>query len=748
MAKGNANKEFDLKIEEVFRKIIETAKNGEYREKQVELAKKIGNSIQSGHNFIGEGSTGIGKTFAYLVPSILSGKTVMVSTATKYLSTQIISKDLEFLSQIFPQIRFSELKGASNYFCISKAERMLDSYNSSISKAANQLDIGDGQYCEDGEKLNYNNYPDIVKLLGDKLDPKILTALWIMWSTMNTTKTYASKRQGAVRYISQTPHHLDSADESTLCAPSMSCLRVCPNAKNKLCPMQEAVERASDSHVLVTTHASVASWLRIGAEEENVGFLGYGKEKTRDIWIADEAHELEGILQNSWSGHISKISLDSLYKNLSEQVKAYKAPKDSPGINVKQYLNDIEELQKLLEVDLNAVLPSTMTSQIPIVAKKRSRKSATPRKSWEKNRYQRNEVFEEEIQNLPGEIDRSITNLLACIDRFQTELDETKGTEIEDAISSVLKRYIEDLMNIRERSEPENPKVKFYKSFEFDDVPQNSLNSYPLNIATELAYLKGNMQLIAISATMKVGGSFDGIATNLGFPQMRQEWDSFDAGSAFDYERQGIIYVPKPGDIPSPKEDRDAHLDAYLERTCQLIEATGGGALCLLTTKYEASKTARYLLENLNDSIRVYSFDETTDLEGLVEEFRGDVNSVLVGTRGFFQGLDLPGTTLRLVSINKIPFSPPTLISKRREEDLKKAGLNAFILASVTPAAQIMAQACGRLIRHTEDRGIVAVFDSRLRSTSYGSIILNSLPQFTRVADFDLALRSAGNLKV
>jgi ATP-dependent DNA helicase DinG len=266
-----------------------------------------------------------------------------------------------------------------------------------------------------------------------------------------------------------------------------------------------------------------------------------------------------------------------------------------------------------------------------------------------------------------------------------------------------------------------------------------SLNSIPLEIGSELQCSLGVMNLFAISATLTYNRSFDAIANALGFADSDTPFSSFDAGTVFDYRRQGILYVPRDGEMPEPTpENRDRHFEEFLRRAEDLILCANGGALVLLATKRECKLVGEYLASALPDSIRVFAAGEHQNKSKLIYDFEQDDRSVLVGTRGFFQGIDIPGASLRLVIVNKIPFLPPSLLDSKRMEFLKSKNMNGFDMVCVAPTANLLAQAAGRLIRHSGDKGVVAVFDTRLNTKRYGKSIVNTMPPFHRVYNYEV----------
>jgi ATP-dependent DNA helicase DinG len=271
--------------------------------------------------------------------------------------------------------------------------------------------------------------------------------------------------------------------------------------------------------------------------------------------------------------------------------------------------------------------------------------------------------------------------------------------------------------------------------------------------------LRGNLltqtPVIATSATLTVGKSFDAIAKNIGFviagkndeenddTESKDEDDKgmmdpanlqiLDVGSPFDFANQGMLYLPK--DLPEP--GRDGPSKEVLTELGELIEAAGGRTLALFSS-WRGVEAAD---EHLRDVLAELKIPIITQRRGdavgpLVEKFAKDERSILLGTISLWQGIDVPGAACTLVVIDRIPFprpDEPVLAARAAEADA--AGGSGFMQISLPRAALLLAQGTGRLIRSLDDRGVVAILDSRIVNKRYGSILLNSMPPFWRTHD-------------
>ena len=244
----------------------------------------------------------------------------------------------------------------------------------------------------------------------------------------------------------------------------------------------------------------------------------------------------------------------------------------------------------------------------------------------------------------------------------------------------------------------------------------------PIEVAGSVAgHLLNGRTSVMTSATLALGESFDPMARALGLSLAEQPWRGIDVESPFDYPRQGILYVaahlPRPGAGIS---------EAALDEMLALVEASGGGMLGLFSSKRAAQEAAEVLRGATDLSVYAQGDDQ---LPTLVQAFADDEAACLVGTLSLWQGVDVPGRTCRLVVIDRIPFPrPDDPVAQARTDAVVAAGGNGFMSVAATHAALLLAQGAGRLIRRSQDHGVVAVLDSRLRTARYGGFLTRSMP--------------------
>jgi len=279
----------------------------------------------------------------------------------------------------------------------------------------------------------------------------------------------------------------------------------------------------------------------------------------------------------------------------------------------------------------------------------------------------------------------------------------------------------------------------------------------PLDVSAELRKnLFSKTPVIATSATLTVGKGFDAIARNLGIQAGDNEdsdsnWDidpsnvtMLDVGSPFDFANQGMLYLPKH--LPEP--GRDGPSKEALTELGELIDAAGGRTLALFSSwrgVEAADEHLRKVLAELPISIITQRRGDTVG--SLVERFEKDPTSILLGTMSLWQGVDVPGPSCTLVAIDRIPFPrPDDPVMSARAAEIDAAGGSGFMQVSLPRAALLLAQGTGRLIRSLDDRGVVAILDSRIVTKRYGSILLNSMPPLWRTGDGAIVRESLAKL--
>jgi ATP-dependent DNA helicase DinG len=269
------------------------------------------------------------------------------------------------------------------------------------------------------------------------------------------------------------------------------------------------------------------------------------------------------------------------------------------------------------------------------------------------------------------------------------------------------------------------------RSKRFDGGERIGLHVAPLSVAGLLREkLFGDRTVVLTSATLALGGSFDSAAGSVGLiGGDAPDWQGLDVGSPFDYPRQGILYLAKH--LPAP--GRDGTSPEALDELAELITAAGGRTLGLFSSRRAAEAAAEAMRERLDVPILCQGDDATPTL---VREFAKDAQTCLFGTLSLWQGVDVPGPACQLVVVDRIPFPrPDDPLASARQRAVAQAGGNGFMSVAAVHAALRLAQGVGRLVRTSDDKGVVAVLDPRLATARYGGFLRTSLPPFWTTTD-------------
>ncbi|MEE6137770.1 ATP-dependent DNA helicase [Mycobacterium sp. 050128] len=262
----------------------------------------------------------------------------------------------------------------------------------------------------------------------------------------------------------------------------------------------------------------------------------------------------------------------------------------------------------------------------------------------------------------------------------------------------------------------------------------------PLTVAGLLRnHVFSRSTTVLTSATLTIGGSFDAMASAWGLKGTetgpddatdRPPWRGLDVGSPFEHAKAGILYVAKH--LPPPGRDGTGSAE-QLNEIAELITAAGGRTLGLFSSMRAARAAADAMRERLSTPVLCQGDDSTS---ALVEQFSADPETSLFGTLSLWQGVDVPGPSLSLVLIDRIPFPRPDdpLLGARQRAVAARGG-NGFMAVAANHAALLLAQGSGRLLRRDTDRGVVAVLDSRMVTAGYGGYLRASLPPFWQTTD-------------
>lgn len=596
---------------------------GEVRAGQVAMAEAVQRAIDARRHLIVQAGTGTGKSLAYLLPAVLAGKKVVVSTVTKGLQDQLAGKDLPFLAtQLDRDVRFAVQKGRSNYVCLQR-----------VSEVGGG---GDDQLGLDG--------------LDDRASSEEVERL-VEW---------------AARTDSGDRAELDFEPSVRAWAAVSVGPRECPGAQR--CPhgddcfTERARRRAADADVIV-----VNSHL-YGLDVATHG----GVLPDHDVVVIDEAHQLEEVISATAGSEVTPGRIGALART-SRALIADESIAD--GLDASGAVL-ADELHGLVGQRLRSPITGSLADALATARERAAR-------------------------------------LLDAVRKVPTDGPADVSARRERALQAAT-TLVEDLDAALAVPETHVAWV--------DGPPERaSLQITPIDVSEVLADgLWSQRTSILTSATIPPG-----LAERLGMDT--DQVDELDAGSPFDYEANALLYCATA--MPDPRSDEYASaLEKELE---SLIVAAGGRTLALFTSWRAMDATARALGPRLPWKVLT---QRDLPKPALIEAFASDEESCLFATLGFWQGVDVPGPALSLVTIDRLPFPRPDdpVLSARRE----RAGSGAFRTIDLPRAATLLAQGAGRLIRTATDRGVVAVLDPRLAtSPSYRWELINALPPMRRTKE-------------
>jgi ATP-dependent DNA helicase DinG len=687
---------------------------GESRPGQGEMAMAVAKAVASRRNLVVQAGTGTGKSLAYLVPIALSGERVVVATATKALQDQLADKDLPLVAGATGgDLSFAVLKGRSNYVCLQRV--------SEVGEHGGQLTLAPGSA----------DPPDADDTLtaaaeADTSDPATIAdqvRSLVRWAGDTTTGDRAE--------LPFEPHFRAWAMVSTTARECPGAFR-CPSGRD--CFAEHARARAAEADVIVVnTHlygAHLASGGAVLPEHRVVVF--------------DEAHEVEDVMTDSLGLEVGP----GRFRTLASAARPVLDESDPGAARSVEAVADLADVvhrvlrpwsgRRVPHGDLAdgadtdaAIAPSSGDGGAPDeepqglelglapVAKRATRtpasrtaasRAATPAPTAVGN----DPAIGTLVALASGRVGRLVDHLRRA-ERETGESEPSTDRSRRDRVLLAAGHLAADLARLALLGDGEVAWV--------DDGPrQPSLRVSPIDVGPVLAeQLWDSVTGVLTSATVPIG-----LAERLGMP--KETTDILDVGSPFDYPRHALLYVARSlPDRRKPEAEPAMHDELEV-----LINAAGGRTLALFTSW----RAMRGAVEALADRLDVRVLTQS-DLPkpALVEAFRSDESACLFATLGFWQGVDVPGRTLSLVTIDRIPFPRPDdpVLEARRE----LAGPGAFGSVDLPRAGTLLAQGAGRLIRSSSDRGVVAVLDSRLATARYRRALLERVPPMKRTLDRD-----------
>jgi len=460
------------------------------------------------------------------------------------------------------------------------------------------------------------------------------------------------------------------------------------------CFAEKAREAAAKAHIVVTNHALLA----IDATSDIDVLPGH------DVVIVDEAHDLVDRVTSATTGELSGPAVDVAARRAGRLTESAATEGGASAV-----ADQLRQAAAALTIDLGDgsagrmdVLPDTLAATLSAV------------------------------RDAAGGCADAIMASAAGLEDDPQRLATARMTL---ASLDELQRTAHRVLEVFGEPISARPEVVWLdRPFAEDARRPPTLRVAPLEVGLVLRNRLFAERTVALtSATLALGGSFTPLAIQwgLGMPETdgNPAWTGIDVGSPFDHPRSGILYVARH--LPPPGRDQLA--EAYLTELEELIAAAGGRTLGL----FSSMRAARQAAEALRDRIEVPLLCQGDDVTAqLVKQFAEDEATCLFGTLSLWQGVDVPGRSLELVVIDRIPFPrPDDPLASARQRAVAARGGNGFMTVAAAHAALLLAQGAGRLLRTMTDRGVVAVLDPRLVTARYGGFLRASLPPFWTTTD-------------
>lgn len=653
----------------------------EVRPPQIRMAGHVARVLEEGGSAAIEAGVATGKTFAYMLPALLAARRrIVIATAKKQLQDQIVTKDIPALARAIGEDLQAVLIDTEGRPQIVSTSRK-----------------GNGNYA--------------CRVLAQERNPG----------------------PGYMRFLADSPHG-DRADYEGATpgwwaeASAEDCVgRRCPQAGD--CGFMRMKKEMAQSKIVVINHHVLGVEMRFG--------LGKLVGGPYDVLVIDEAHKLADGVRGAFTTRMSR----KVVEQISEQLSGTFSPFPRAAELVRAWGEMFDRVP-------NTHWREPHLREVPVFGDDEAITEAAfvaLDEAWE-------------------EVDGTLERFGLGEDQDEAEIDDY-SPDLQKDLSVMIRsrRRIDDLTRGLQLAQGRVPRKKGEEDEAYEDRRKKVLGSTAIYGSNEerfgfqlycspvrldgimSSFFAGVKTKVLTSATLAINGSFAHLEEMTGI-----KFDVTDVlASPFDFDAQGFVYVPRDaaqvskGPRNAPDEENRPYLDALklrVDRAVRLIELSDGGAFVLTTANEELDAFARALKERFPGRTFAQGHRNNEwdgDPPSALEKFRGIQNSILVGSKSFWEGVDVVGGALRLVIVAKLPFPQVNdPIVKARE----KLSANPFAEVQMTDMLIDLRQGVGRLIRSRNDRGCVAILDNRIWIKRYGGTVLASLPWSRGLVTTDLAM--------